>query len=159
MKPEVGQPAPDFGGLLVYPDGAARKIHNSDFRGRRVALVFYPKDSTPGCTTQACDLRDGWADLKDRVEVIGVSIDSDKSHRKFIEKQALPYPLLVDEDRRVVEAYGVWVEKSMYGRKYMGTERTTFLIGSDGRIEAVLEKVKPKEHLALLLAAVGEAEG
>ncbi|WP_353565874.1 thioredoxin-dependent thiol peroxidase [Haloferula sargassicola] len=154
MKPQVGDPAPEFAGQLALPDGTARPVDLKDFRGRRLALVFYPRDATPGCTTQACALRDGWSELEGKVDVIGVSIDPLKSHHRFIEKHSLPYPLLVDEERKLVQAFGVWVEKSMYGRTSMGTERTTFLIGTDGRIEAVLEKVKPKEHLQQLLAAL-----
>ena len=157
-KPRPGQVAPEFSGTLVEPGGNCREVTLGDFRGKRVALVFYPKDATPGCTSQACALRDGWGDLQGRVEVIGVSVDSARSHSRFISKQSLPYPLLVDEDRAVVEAYGVWVEKKMYGRSFMGTERSTFLIGPDGKIEAVLEKVKPAEHLEGLLAVLAAAE-
>ncbi|MBB5352655.1 peroxiredoxin Q/BCP [Haloferula luteola] len=159
MKPALGQPAPDYSGLLVFPDGSTRSVGPDDFRGRWVALVFYPKDATPGCTTQACELRDGWALLKGRLEVIGVSIDAESSHRKFIEKQSLPYPLLVDDSKRIVEAYGVWVEKSMYGKTYMGTERSTFLISPTGEIQAILEKVKPKEHFERLIKALEQAGG
>jgi len=117
-----------------------------------VVLVFYPKDLTPGCTTQACAIRDGWSELDGKMEVFGVSTDDPKSHRKFIEKMNLPYPLIADVDKRIVESYGVWVEKSMYGKKYMGTERSTFVIGADGVIEKVFEKVSPKDHFELLLA-------
>lgn len=147
----IGDPAPDFSTIAVggrYGDGTPVSL--SDFAGRPVVLYFYPKDDTPGCTTQACSLRDDWARFEGKAEIFGVSIDSAKSHRKFIEKHNLPFPLLTDEDQRIVNAYGVWVEKSMYGRKYMGTERTTFVINPDGRIAAVLKKVKPAEHVALL---------
>ena len=126
----------------------------ADLRGRRVVLVFYPKDDTPGCTKQACALRDGWAGLEEKARIFGVSVDPVKRHRKFIEKYGLPYPLISDEDQKIVSDYGVWVEKSMYGKKFMGTERTTFVIGADGRIEAVLEKVSPEGHLELLELAL-----
>lgn len=155
MKPQPGQKAPDFTATVVgdaYPDEAAVTL--SKLSGKKVVLVFYPKDDTPGCTTQACEIRDSWADLKDRALIFGVSIDEAKKHRKFIEKYSLPYPLIADPDQKIVSAYGVWVEKSMYGKAYFGTERTTFIIGEDGRIEQILEKVSPKEHLALLKAAL-----
>jgi len=144
---KAGSPAPDFSTLAVggsYGDGT--EISLTQFRGQPVVLYFYPKDDTPGCTTQACGLRDAWADFDGRAQIFGVSVDPAKSHRKFIDKHSLPFPLLVDEDHAIVEAYGVWVEKSMYGKTYMGTERTTFVIGSDGKIAAILRKVKPAEH-------------
>lgn len=119
-----------------------------------MVLYFYPKDDTPGCTKQACGLRDGWNRITKTARVFGVSVDSIKSHEKFIRKHDLPFPILSDEDHALVEAYGVWVEKSLYGRKYMGTERTTFVIGPDGMIKAVLPKVKPDEHLDQVLAAL-----
>lgn len=123
----------------------------SDLKGESVVLYFYPKDDTPGCTKQACGLRDGWAEISKKAKVFGVSIDSLKSHEKFIKKYELPFPILSDEDHAIAEAFGVWVEKSMYGKKYMGTERTTFVIGPDGKIKAVLPKVKPEEHLEQVL--------
>lgn len=156
MKPKIGQIAPDFTAQVTggdYPDGASLAL--STLRGQRVALVFYPKDDTPGCTIQACALRDGWEDVKEKALVFGVSVDPARSHNKFILKQSLPYPLISDDEKTIVSDYGVWVEKSMYGKTFMGTERTTFLIGPDGKIEAVLEKVKPEEHLRLLLEALG----
>ncbi|MGB6221173.1 peroxiredoxin [Haloferula sp.] len=156
MKPKVGDMAPDFTAEVAGGEyGESSSISLSDLRGSRVVLVFYPKDQTPGCTTQACALRDGWGKLPGEVKVFGVSIDDLKSHRKFIEKQSLPYPLISDPDKEIVNRFGVWVEKSMYGKTYMGTERSTFLIGADGRIEAVLEKVAPKKHLEQLLDALG----
>lgn len=152
MKPIVGQPAPDFTATAVGGQyGEGTPVSLSDFAGRTLVLYFYPKDNTPGCTTQACGLRDGWAEVRDKAEVFGVSVDSAASHRKFIEKFGLPFPLLSDESHQLVEAYGVWVEKSMYGKKYMGAERSSFVIGPDGRVKAVLEKVKPAEHLQELL--------
>lgn len=156
MKPQTGEFAPLFTAPVTgegYGDDSALSL--TDLRGERVVLVFYPKDDTPGCTKQACALRDGWADVKAKARVFGVSIDPVKSHRKFITKYELPYPLIADENQQIVNDYGVWVEKTLYGKKYMGTERSTFVIGADGRIEAVLEKVSPDEHLELLLKALG----
>lgn len=153
---QPGDSAPHFTALAVggrYGDGTTVSL--SDFAGRTLVLYFYPKDNTPGCTTQACGLRDEWASFDGKVEVFGVSVDSLKSHQKFIEKHSLPFPLLVDEDRKIVEAYGVWVEKSMYGKKYWGTARSTFVIGPDGKIQTILRKVKPAAHTAELLQALG----
>lgn len=155
MKPQPGQKAPNFTADVIggdQPDGG--KVTLSKLLGNKVVLVFYPKDDTPGCTTQACGIRDGWAELKDRALIFGVSTDDLKKHRKFIGKYELPYPLIADLDQKIVNAYGVWVEKSMYGKTYFGTERTTFIIGEDGRIDQILEKVSPKEHLALLTTAL-----
>ena len=121
-----------------------------------MVLYFYPKDETPGCIKQACGLRDAWGHFSGRAVVFGVSIDSLTSHKKFVTKYSLPFPLLCDEEKKMVEAYGVWVEKSMYGRKYMGTERSTFIIGPDAKIKAIFRKVKPEEHVDQLLAALGE---
>ncbi len=124
----------------------------ADFLGKTVVLYFYPKDDTPGCTTQACALRDRYRDLIDAgATVFGVSVDSAKSHAEFIAKYELPFPLLSDETHRVVEAYGVWVEKSMYGKNFMGTERSTFVIGPDGTIRSVFRKVKPDQHATTVL--------
>jgi peroxiredoxin Q/BCP len=151
----IGSLASAFTALAIggeYGDG--KTVSLADFRGRTVVLYFYPKDDTPGCTQQACDLRDAWGQLAKRAVIFGVSIDSAKRHAKFIAKHALPFPLLVDEAHALVEAYGVWVEKSLYGRKYMGTERSTFIIGPDGKIAAILRKVKPVEHAAQLLASL-----
>ena len=154
-QPQPGTAAPEFETTAIGGSyGAGQTVRVSDLRGRPVVLYFYPKDNTPGCTTQACGLRDGWARIEKKAQVFGVSIDSARSHQKFIDKFSLPFPLLVDEDQKLVQAYGVWVEKSMYGKKYMGTERTTFIIGGDGKILAVLPKVKPAEHLDLVLAAL-----
>jgi len=153
MKPDVGELAPDFSARVV--GGETDEVSLSDLKGQCVVLVFYPKDATPGCTTQACALRDGWDQLKAKAAIFGVSIDDVPSHERFIAKQELPYPLLSDPEKKMVEAYGVWVEKSMYGRTFMGTERTTFVIDAKGRIQTVLSKVKPKEHFDKLLAALG----
>ena len=152
MKPEIGSKAPAFRASVIggaYTEET--EVSLSEFVGQRVVMVFYPKDNTPGCTTQGCAMRDDWSQLDGKAQVFGVSIDSIKSHQKFIDKQQLPYPLISDESKQIVEAYGVWVEKQMYGKKYMGTERSTFVIGVDGNIEAILEKVKPANHLELLL--------
>ena len=152
---QVGDNAPAFSTVAVGGDfGAGKSVSFADFAGRIVVLYFYPKDDTPGCTTQACALRDEWAEFSGRAVIFGVSPDSAKSHAKFIAKHSLPFPLLVDEEKKIVGDYGVWVEKSMYGKKYMGTERSTFVIGSDGKISAILRKVKPAEHTGLLRAAL-----
>src|SRR3954447_21922799 len=152
---KVGDPAPDFRATAVGGKyGSGREVSLDDFRGKSVVLYFYPKDDTPGCTTQACAMRDAWTDLETRGEIFGVSTDSTKSHEKFIAKHELPFPLLADIDKQIVEAYGVWVEKSMYGKKYMGTERSTFVIDGEGRIAKIFWKVKPEEHVDLLLNAL-----
>jgi peroxiredoxin Q/BCP len=154
LKP--GSKAPAFTTTAVGGDyGDGQTVSLGDFKGQTVVLYFYPKDDTPGCTTQACGLRDAWPQFaKKKAVVFGVSIDPAKSHAKFIKKHALPFPLLVDDKQEIVNAYGVWVEKSMYGKTYMGTERSTFVIGSDGKIKAILRKVKPAEHVEQLLAAL-----
>ena len=154
-KLEIGAAAPSFRSTAVggcYGDGSPVSL--ADFEGQNVILYFYPKDDTPGCTTQACGLRDVWGELSAKAVLFGVSIDSEKSHKKFIEKFQLPFPLLSDTDHSMVEAFGVWVEKSMYGKTYMGTERSTFLIGPDGKLKGVFPKVKPSEHAGLILDAL-----
>ena len=150
-----GSPARKFKAAVVGGDYAAGDtVSLADLKGSTVVLYFYPKDDTPGCTKQACALRDGWATIRQKAKVFGVSIDSIKSHEKFIKKHALPFPILSDEDKTIVEAYGVWVEKSMYGKTYMGTERTTFVIDAAGKIKAVFPKVKPDEHFDQVLAVL-----
>ena len=140
--------APDF----TLPDHDGNRVSLSDFRGRKVVLYFYPKDDTPGCTTQACELRDNMKAFEERgVVVLGVSPDTVASHRKFRDKFQLPFPILADTAHDVAERYGVWKEKAMYGKKYWGNERTTFIIDADGHIEKVLPKVKPDEHVDRLL--------
>lgn len=152
MKPKVGEQAPDFNVEVVGGEfSEGDRVCLADLLGRQVVLVFYPKDNTPGCTIQACAIRDGWDDLKEKAHVFGVSVDSIESHRKFIDKKQLPYPLLSDTEKELVTAYGVWVEKSMFGNKYMGIERSTFVIGADGVLQAIFEKVKPAKHLDQLL--------
>ena len=148
MALSVGDAAPNF----TTPDQHGNPLTLSDFRGRRVVLYFYPKDDTPGCTAQACSLRDNYAGLKKAgYEVLGVSIDPQKAHQKFITKYDLPFSLVADTDKSVVEAYGVWQEKSMYGRTYMGTARKTFLIDENGFITDIIEKVDTKNHAAQIL--------
>lgn len=154
-QPLPGTQAPAFSAEAIGGEHPTPTTVNlADLKGQMVVLYFYPKDDTPGCTTQACALRDGWAEISARAKVFGVSIDPIKSHQKFIKKHGLPFPLLSDENREIVEAYGVWVEKIMYGKTYFGTERTTFVIGRDGKIKAVLPKVKPDEHFGKLLELV-----
>ena len=148
MSLEPGQPAPDFSA----PDQDGNLIILHDLRGQKVALYFYPKDDTPGCTAQACNLRDHQEELTaHNIKVIGVSIDGAAAHQKFALKYDLPFPLLVDTDKTIVQAYGVWQEKKNYGKTYMGTVRTTFLIDENGLIEKVIKKVDTKEHAAQLL--------
>ncbi len=143
--------APDF--TLLADDGSPVQL--SGLRGRKVILYFYPKDDTPGCTTQACAIRDQWSEFQEKGALIfGISPDSVPSHVKFREKYQLPFPLLADTDHAVAEAYGVWKEKSMYGRKYWGNERTTFIIDEEGRIARIFPKVKPAEHADLVLEAL-----
>ena len=148
---KVGDKAPAFNGTAVGGEyGTGRKVQLSDFGGEPVVLYFYPKDDTPGCTVQACGLRDTWSELRGRAHIFGVSIDSAASHQKFIDKFQLPFPLLSDPEKEIVHAYGVWVEKSMYGKKYMGAERSTFVIDGKGRLTAIFRKVKPDAHAALV---------
>lgn len=148
-----GCKAPDFSSLAVGGEfGDGKTLRLSDLAGKTVVLYFYPKDDTPGCTKQACSIRDRYPDLlKTEAVIFGVSVDSPDSHKKFIEKFGLPFPILSDESHEIVEAYGVWVEKSMYGKKYMGTERTTFVIRPDGTIQSIFRKVKPEEHTETVL--------
>jgi peroxiredoxin Q/BCP len=141
---DAGDRAPDF--TLMSDDGSSVTL--SDFRGQKIVLYFYPKDDTPGCTTQACDLRDHMSELHGLgAVVLGVSPDSQASHQKFKAKHQLNFPLLVDEDHAVSSAYGVWKEKKMYGRSFMGIERSTFLIDEEGNLLEVWRKIRPKEHM------------
>jgi thioredoxin-dependent peroxiredoxin len=152
--PEAGQQAPDF--TLSDQDGT--EVTLSALRGKTVVLYFYPKADTPGCTTQACGIRDHRTAYEQAgAVVLGVSPDKVKAIKKFDDKFGLAFPLLADEDHAVAEAYGVWVEKSMYGRKYMGNERSTFVIGPDGVIKDVFRQVKPGEHDDLILGALNAA--
>ena len=148
MALAVGDKAPEFS----VNDQDENIVNLSDYRGKKVVLYFYPKDQTPGCTAQSCNLRDNYERLQAAgYEVLGISSDSEKSHRKFIEKQSLPFTLLADTEKKVHELYGTWVEKKMYGRTYMGTARTTFIINEEGIIEEIIEKVKTKDHTAQIL--------
>lgn len=149
----IGEKAPEVLGV----DQNGEEIRLADYKGKKVVLYFYPKDNTSGCTAEACSLRDRYADLQAAgCAVIGVSIDSAASHRKFIEKQALPFPLIADTEKQLVQQMGVWGEKSMYGRKYMGTFRTTFVLNEDGVVERVFlpKEIKTKTHGDQVLAAV-----
>jgi thioredoxin-dependent peroxiredoxin len=151
MALEPGDTAPDF----TLSDQHGNPVTLSDLRGRTVVLYFYPKADTPGCTTQACSVRDHQLDYREADAVVyGISPDPVKAIAKFDDKYGLGFPLLADEDHAVCEAYGVWVEKSMYGRKYMGAERSTFVIDPDGRIKHVFRQVKPAEHDDLVLRAL-----
>ncbi len=148
MKLKPGDKAPDF----KVKDQNGVTVSLSDFKDKKVVLFFYPKDNTPGCTAEACNLRDNHKRLQDAgYVVLGISKDSEKSHQKFIDKFELPFTLLSDTEKEVHQKYGTWVEKSMYGRKYMGTARTTFIIDENGIIEKIFEKVKTKDHTAQIL--------
>ena len=151
---EQGDEAPDF----ELPDQDGRAVKLSDFRGQPVVVYFYPKVDTPGCTVQACGVRDHRADYQ-RIGsvVLGISPDPVAKVKKFQEKHALDFPLLADEDHAVADSYGVWAEKSMYGKTYFGNERTTFIVGPDGKVAEVLRKVKPAEHDELVLEALEQA--
>jgi thioredoxin-dependent peroxiredoxin len=148
---EVGTEAPHF--KATNQDG--RTVALSDFKGKKVLLYFYPKDNTPGCTKEACAFRDQWSAFRQlNVEILGVSIDHETSHKSFAKKYDLPFTLLADPDKSLVQAYGAWGEKSLYGKKYMGTHRVTYLIDESGRIAAVFPKVKPEKHAAEILATL-----
>ena len=145
---KVGDLAPDVWG--VNQNG--KEIRRSDYQGRKVALYFYPKDNTSGCTAEACNLRDGYEALGAAgYEVVGVSKDSEASHRKFIEKQSLPFDLIADTDTSLNQTFGVWTEKKLYGRAYMGTARTTFIIDENGVVERIIDKVDTKNHADQIL--------
>ena len=148
---DEGEPAPTF----TLPDQDGENVSLESFRGKPVVLYFYPKDDTPGCTTQACGIRDAWSEFEARgAVVLGVSADSPAKHTKFRKKYGLPFTLLADEDHAVCEAYGTWVEKSMVGKKYMGIERSTFVIDVDGNVVKVMRRVKPDAHADDVLAAL-----
>ena len=142
---KVGDKAPEILGI----NEKGEEIKLSSFAGRKLVLYFYPKDNTSGCTSEACSLRDNYSELrKAGYEVVGVSVDNEQSHQKFIDKYELPFTLIADTDKKLVEAFGVWAEKSMYGRKYMGTLRTTFIINEEGIVERIIgpKEIKTKEH-------------
>ena len=151
LKP--GSKAPTFS----LPSDSGERVSLADLKGKPVVLYFYPKDDTTGCTVEACEFRDSWGAVKrSGAVVLGVSPDPVGSHQKFKQKYSLPFPLLADEDHAVAEAYGAWGDKSMYGRKYKGILRTTYLIDPEGRIAEVFQKVKPKGHARQVLDAVGK---
>jgi len=151
LKLKEGDPAPDFS---ASTSGGGR-MSLAELKGKNVILYFYPRDDTPGCTKEACAFRDHFADFKKKgAVVLGVSTDPVKKHDKFVEKYKLPFTLLADEDKTIVQAYGVWGEKSFLGKKYMGIYRVTFLIGPDGRVKKIWPKVKPEEHAEEVLAAL-----
>jgi peroxiredoxin Q/BCP len=143
-----GDKAPEF----TANDQNGKTVSLSDYKGKNVILYFYPKDDTPGCTAESCDFRDNYQSLLGKgFEVIGVSTDDEKSHKKFETKYSLPFTLIADNEKQIVEAYGVWVEKNMYGKKYMGTARTTFIINGDGVITKVIDKVDTKNSSQQIL--------
>lgn len=148
-----GDKAPDFSSK----DQDGNPVKLSDFKGQKVVLYFYPKDDTPGCTKEACSFRDADDVYREKgIKVLGVSTDDEKSHQKFISKYQLPFDLVADTDKSIVESYGVWGEKSMYGKKYMGTNRKTFLIDENGKIARIFDKVNVSEHADEVLQAFGE---
>jgi peroxiredoxin Q/BCP len=143
-----GQTAPDF----TAADQDGNTVSLNQFKGKKVVLYFYPKDDTPGCTAEACDFRDNYQGLIAKgIVVLGVSVDDEKSHQKFATKHSLPFTLIADTDKKIVEAYGVWGEKNMYGKKYMGTNRKTFLIDEEGNISHIISKVDTKNSTAQVL--------
>lgn len=153
--PKVGDKAPKF----RLPSYSGEEVALEDFAGKVVVLYFYPKDMTPGCTQQACDFRDSSSKLKKAgAVVLGISKDSVKRHEAFRDKYELNFPLLADEDGKVCEKYAVWKEKSLYGKKYMGIERSTFVIGADGKIKKIFSKVKVKDHSEDVLEAIKELD-
>ncbi len=148
IKLNIGDKAPNFS----CKNEKGELVSLKDFKGKNLVLYFYPKDDTPGCTAEACDLRDNYQSfLSKGFEILGVSPDSEKKHQKFIDKHELPFSLLADEDHAVAEAYGVWGEKSMYGKKYMGILRTTFVIDAKGKLSNIIEKVDTKAHSKQLI--------
>lgn len=151
LKLAVGDKAPAFEGVNQH----GKKITLNDFKGKKLILYFYPKDNTPGCTAEACDLNDNYEMwISKGYHVVGVSPDNEKSHQKFIEKFNLKFDLIADTKTEILEAFGVWGEKSMYGKKYMGVLRTTFVIGEDGTIEAVFDKVDTKTHTSQIIKSL-----
>jgi len=150
MKLKKGSKAPDF----TATDQDGRLVSLSDFKGKKLALYFYPKDNTPTCTEQACNLRDNITKLKKKgIAVVGVSTDSERKHQNFRKKYTLPFPLLADTEHKMVDAYGVWGEKMLFGRKYMGIHRVTFLVNEEGKIDHIIDKVDARDHAAQILSA------
>lgn len=149
---EPGAPAPDFKGTIENGE----TVSLSDYKGKKLVLFFYPKDGTPGCTAEACNLRDNYKELKEKgYELLGVSPDSERKHTNFINKHELPFHLIADTEKEILQAYGAWGEKKMYGRAYMGVLRSTFVIDEEGKIEQVFRKVKTKNHAAQILEGAG----
>lgn len=145
---EPGMPAPDFKGTIENGE----TVSLSDYQGKKLILFFYPKDGTPGCTAEACNLRDHYQELKEKgYELLGVSPDSERKHTNFINKHELPFHLIADAEKEILQAYGAWGEKKMYGKTYMGVLRSTFVIDEEGQIEQVIRKVKTKDHAAQIL--------
>ncbi|UCG27332.1 MAG: thioredoxin-dependent thiol peroxidase [Bacteroidales bacterium] len=145
---KVGDPAPVFSAK----DHNGNPVHLGSLKGQKVILFFYPKDNTPGCTAEACSLRDNYTELINRgFTLIGISPDSEKSHRNFSSKFSLPFPLIPDQEKKILQDYGVWGEKKMYGKSYMGVLRTTFIIGEKGKIERIIEKVRTGDHAQQIL--------
>ncbi len=152
IMPQVGQEAPDFEGV----DQHGRTIRLRDLRGKKVALYFYPKDDTPGCTKQACSLRDGYVQLQQAgIVVLGVSADDVESHRRFAEKYSLPFPLIADPEAKICQAYGVWGERTLFGRTFLGIQRTTFLIDEEGRIHQIIHRPHVDQHAEEVLKGFG----
>ena len=150
MKLKIGDKAPNFKGT----DQNNNEISLKDFKGKKLVLYFYPKDNTPTCTVQACNIRDNYSDLqKSGISIIGISPDNEKSHQNFSNKHTLPFPIIADSDSKMINDYGVWGEKQLYGRKYMGLHRTTFLINEKGKIVHIITKPKSKEHVAEIIKA------
>ena len=148
---EEGKPAPEF----ELQSDSGETVRLSDLRGKPVVLYFYPRDDTPGCTTQACSIRDEWSEFEQAgAVVLGVSPDSEESHAKFRQKYGLPFTLLADNDHELTDRYGFWVEKNNYGKKYMGVERSTVVIDSEGNVARVFRRVKPEEHVQQVLTAL-----
>jgi len=151
---QEGSIAPEF----TAKNQNGNTVSLDQFKGKKVVLYFYPKDDTPGCTAEACDFRDNYQGLQAKgIEVLGVSVDDEKSHQKFASKHSLPFTLLADNDKKIVEAYGVWGEKNMYGKKYMGTNRTTFVIDETGKIAHIIKKVDTKNSTAQVLDLLKDA--
>lgn len=155
MKLKIGDNAPNFKGT----DQKNNEISLKDFKGKKLVLYFYPKDNTPTCTVQACNIRDNYSVLqKLDISIIGISPDSEKSHQNFSNKHTLPFPIIADSDNKMINDYGVWGEKQLYGRKYMGLHRTTFLINEKGKIVYIITKPKSKEHVAEIIKAWQEID-
>lgn len=149
MSLNIGDKVPDFEGK----DQNGNVIKLSDYKGKKIVLYFYPKDDTPGCTAESCNLRDNYSQFREKgYEVIGVSSDGEKSHRRFISKFDLPFNLIADTDKKIHEIFGTWGEKSMFGRKYMGTIRTTFIIDEEGKVANIIEKVNTEDHTSQILS-------